>query len=123
MRTRGLHLARYLLLLLVAGLGYAAFCSFTGLAVPCPFHLLTGLLCPGCGVTRMCLALLRLDFSAAWSYNPGLLLLSPVLLALLATLAGRYLRTGERRPTRTQSIALWGIVGYLLVYGVLRNLL
>ena len=44
---------------------------------PCPFHLWTGLLCPGCGGTRALLALLHGDLHAAWMANALLLLLLP----------------------------------------------
>ena len=98
MKARFLRLLRGFSLLLLAGLGYAVFCSRTGLMLPCPFHLVTGLLCPGCGVTRMCLAL------------------------LFFSMALRYVRTGERRPTPVQSAAAWGMAAYLLLYGVGRNL-
>ncbi|MGN8876304.1 DUF2752 domain-containing protein [Pseudoflavonifractor sp. HCP28S3_F10] len=122
MKARFLRLLRGFSLLLLAGLGYAVFCSRTGLMLPCPFHLVTGLLCPGCGVTRMCLALLHLDLAAAWRFNPGLLLLSPLLAVLFFSMALRYVRTGERRPTSVQSAAAWGMAAYLLLYGVGRNL-
>ena len=44
---------------------------------PCPFHSITGLKCPGCGMTRACIALARGDIHGALHYNPfslGLLL-------------------------------------------------
>ena len=44
-------------LLGMAGLLYGIFVSYTGLAIPCLFRKVTGLLCPGCGVTGMCVAL------------------------------------------------------------------
>ena len=34
------------------------------------FRLLTGIPCPGCGMTRAWLAALRLDFAAAFAYHP-----------------------------------------------------
>lgn len=49
------------------------------LGVPCVFHSVTGLQCPGCGVTHMILALLRLDFSAAWGHNPYIMVAGPIL--------------------------------------------
>ena len=59
-------------ILLGVGFAYLIFVSLTGLGIPCPFHAVTGLHCPGCGVTRMCVALARLDFAAAWDANaPG----------------------------------------------------
>lgn len=35
----------------------------------CPFYMLTGLQCPGCGIQRALHSLLHLDFRAAWHYN------------------------------------------------------
>jgi hypothetical protein len=35
----------------------------------CPFHALTGLECPGCGMTRAMISLGQLKFSAAVGYN------------------------------------------------------
>ena len=48
----------------------------------CPFRFLTGIPCPGCGMTRAVWALIRLDFSAAFRYHP-LVFLMPVYAALL----------------------------------------
>ena len=48
---------------------YLAFRRLTGLSVPCFFHMITGLKCPGCGVTRMLDALLSLDFNKARDAN------------------------------------------------------
>ena len=80
--TPGQRLRRLLTGLLgmaAVGAGYALWVNLTHLSIPCPFHAITGLQCPGCGVTRMCLALLRLDVSGAWKANPVLLLLLPLL--------------------------------------------
>lgn len=122
MRARTLRLMRGLGLLLAAGLAYAAFCLVTGWSIPCPLHLLTGWNCPGCGVTRMCLALLRLDLAGAWQANPGLMLLLPFLAVLLLSLAVRYIRTGRGLPSPGEQKLIWCGVAYLLLYGLLRNL-
>jgi hypothetical protein len=37
---------------------------------PCPFHLLTGLYCPGCGATRALHKLAHGNFTAALKLNP-----------------------------------------------------
>lgn len=109
-------------LILGIGLAYALFCRLTGLAIPCPIHLVTGLWCPGCGATRMCLALLRPDLKAAWRANSGLLALSPVLVLLWVRLAARYIRTGAAKLTRGENALVWCMVVLLLAYGVARNL-
>lgn len=45
----------------------------------CPFKTMTGLPCPTCGLTRAVMAMTRLDFAAAFAFNP---------LAVAAVLAG-----------------------------------
>lgn len=37
--------------------------------IPCLFHLATGLQCPGCGLTRASMALLRGDVESAYNFN------------------------------------------------------
>ena len=122
MKTRAKRLLTKLGLLVAAGLAYALFTALTGVGLPCPFHAVTGLWCPGCGVSRMCLALLKLDFAAAWSWNPGLMLLLPFLAALGLRLAARYIRTGRARPARGERVVMGLMVAFLVVYGVARNL-
>ncbi len=46
---------------------------------PCPVHRYLHLLCPGCGGTRACIALLHGNLREAWQHNAFLLLLSPLL--------------------------------------------
>ena len=126
MTSEAKHRLKRLLLLagliLGIGLAYAVFVRLSGLSIPCPFHAVTGLLCPGCGVTRMCLALLRLDFAAAWQANPVLLLLLPVLAALLIRQAMRYVKTGRSTLSRGESALVWGMAAVLLLWGIARNL-
>lgn len=44
----------------------------------CPYDYLFGISCPGCGMTRACFALLKLDFKLALYYHP-LCVLMPIL--------------------------------------------
>jgi hypothetical protein len=39
-------------------------------APPCPFHAITGLQCPGCGMGRALIALADMDLRAALRLNP-----------------------------------------------------
>jgi hypothetical protein len=36
----------------------------------CPFKVLTGIPCPGCGMTRAILSIIKGDFHGAFGYNP-----------------------------------------------------
>lgn len=67
---------------LTAALAIAGFYALLfRLGVTCPIKLVTGLSCPGCGMTRAWLSLLRLDLGTAWEYHP-LFWLPPIVLAL-----------------------------------------
>ena len=109
--------------LLALGLGYALWVRLTGLAIPCPFYAVTGRLCPGCGVTRLCLALLRWDWTAAWDANPVLLLMLPVLTVLGVRMAVRYVREDSAAGPKWESALLWTMTALLIVWGAARNLL
>ena len=103
------------------GLAYYGFCRLTGLSIPCVFHAVTGLACPGCGATHFFLALARLDFAAAAQENLALAVLLPVwgtgwLIDFL--IRPRWLHPRSRAVTA----ATWVSVALLLSFGVVRNL-
>src|SRR6185295_10575187 len=55
----------------------------TGFFPACPFRLLTGFTCPGCGSTRGLHRLLHGDVIGAFKFNPLLVLMLPFLLYAL----------------------------------------
>lgn len=52
------------------GVLFVAWLALYLLDIGCVFRLMTGIPCPGCGMTRAWLAALRLDFAAAIAYHP-----------------------------------------------------
>lgn len=46
--------------------------------IPCIFHELTGLYCPGCGITRCLVSIIKLDFMQAFRYNMLVFILLPI---------------------------------------------
>ena len=108
--------------LLAAGAAYAAWLEATGKGIPCVFRLVTGLRCPGCGVSGMLLSLLKLDFAAAFRHNAVLFCMLPFLLLLAGNMISRYVRTGKSGMTGAENILSWTLVGILLVWGVARNI-
>ena len=67
-----------------AGLGIAiAVLLLLGAFPTCFFKLAVGAPCPGCGLTRATLALLRLDFAEVWRLHPLAPVISPIFALLL----------------------------------------
>ncbi len=88
----------------------------------CPFRLVTGLLCPACGGTRMTYDLMHGRLDAAWLDNRALLLAAPFALALLARWMWEGI--GRRRSWRPR-IGVRGqalILGLAVTWTVARNL-
>jgi hypothetical protein len=77
----------------------------------CPFHAVTSLPCPGCGMTRAMLALGQGRLLAAALFNP---LALPLLGLMLAWLGG------VRVDMRRHRFALWMLLGTVLVYWTAR---
>lgn len=121
-KARLLRLLRQISLVGAGGLGYALFVRVAGLGIPCPFHALTGLDCPGCGVSRMCMALLRLDVRAAWEANCALFIILPAALVYGCVRAVLYVLHGATPLTRAENAAFCVTSAALCVFGVVRNL-
>lgn len=89
------------LLLLVA----AAFATALLGGVGCPVKSLIGIPCPGCGMSRAAVALLRLAPAAAFRYHPMVFLLPPVVLLVLF---GKKPLLGTKVRER---VLLWSVLG------------
>ncbi len=97
--------------LLCAGLLYGYVLIPLGLRIPCLFRRFTGLRCPGCGVTDLCLELLHGRFVPG--YNWGLVLTAPWIPVLLLA---------EKHRPNAARVSAWVLAALLLAWGVLRNL-
>jgi len=58
---------------LLAGAVWPTFVGATGLGLPCPLRTLTGVPCPGCGLTTGAVALSHGQFGDALAANPVIL--------------------------------------------------
>lgn len=117
-------------ILAIAGLGAAGGLAVVATVSPadspfypkCQLHQLTGLHCPGCGLTRALHSGLNGDLSQAIAYNPLALIVLPVLaLALVRSLwAWAWGQRSDPILPRWQHLP-WVIAVVLAVFGVARN--
>ena len=57
-------------LIVIISLIYYYLNKYFNIGIPCLFYQITGLKCPGCGITRLIFSLIKLDFNQAFFYNP-----------------------------------------------------
>jgi hypothetical protein len=82
--------------------------------IPCIFSEVTGLDCPGCGMTRAVLSLLDLNIHQAFRYNMLLFVLTPLYLVYSLLTRKGYKRSG--------SVLMLTMLVLAVAYGILRNI-
>ncbi|MGC0414892.1 DUF2752 domain-containing protein [Embleya sp. AB8] len=109
--------------------GLAAATAYVGLVdprasghyPPCPYLVITGLPCPGCGGLRCVHALTHLDFAAAVGYNALAVALFPLIGVLWL---GWAVRTARGEPRRRLADPRWfrALLVVVVVFWVVRDL-
>src|SRR5512145_3080464 len=87
----------------------------------CPFNILTGFYCSGCGTTRAIHLMLHGELSAAFGKNQ----LTPFLLIILGYISGRNIYYPLKKGTAPPVIAprlLIALVIIIVSYWILRNI-
>jgi Protein of unknown function (DUF2752) len=85
----------------------------------CVFRAVTGHWCPGCGMTRSVMALLRGDVDISFTYHPyGIVLLAQAAVFAVWRFSGRTPRPGILRPWLVvNAAALLAVFAYRLTLG------
>jgi Protein of unknown function (DUF2752) len=85
----------------------------------CPFLLITGLQCPGCGSLRASYQLLHGNINAAWHYNPALFF---AVAAIIIDIIGQRVNPG-RPIARFVHSAAWPIslLALTIIWWIARN--
>lgn len=123
--------ARQLMIMAGVWLGLAAvaiFLFFFNPASPanqffpkCPFRLLTGMQCPGCGSTRAFYQLLHLHPVAAFKLNPLMVLTLPFIVYGLLGFTRSALMGRPQRRLFIPPIYLWAWLVLLIFFWIFRN--
>ena len=85
----------------------------------CPIKKITGLYCPGCGITRMLLSILQFDFYQAFRYNPLLFICLPFFIFfVIESILTKKEPVYNKIPTKVWVI----IIIIFIIYGIIRNI-
>src|SRR2546429_2527913 len=87
----------------------------------CPFRMLTGLQCPGCGSTRACYQLLHLHPLAAFKLNPLMLLTLPFIVYGFLGFTRSAITGQPQRRVFIPSIYIWMWLGAMIFFWIFRN--
>ena len=90
-----------------------------GIGIPCVFHELTGLYCPGCGITRLLFSLLELNFFQAFRSNPLVFIL--LILIILYLILKLILKRFNVNLTIPNYIYYFLLI-IVILFGILRNI-
>lgn len=93
------------------------------IVIPCIFYSITGLYCPGCGITRMIFSLIKFDFYQAFRYNPLMFVFSPFILIVFIDFIIKWLIGRNDHLYLKISNKMWIILLVItLLFGVIRNI-
>jgi uncharacterized protein DUF2752 len=87
----------------------------------CPFRLITGWQCPGCGSTRACYQLLHLHPIAAFKLNPLMVLTLPFIVYGFLGFTRSAITGKPQRRLFIPSFYLWAWLVLLVFFWVFRN--
>ena len=124
-RTRQLSIAAMAWLAIAAG---AVFLFFFNPAAPanqwfpkCPFLLLTGYQCPGCGSTRACYQLLHLHPIAAFKFNPLMMLTLPFIVYGFLGFTRSAITGKPQRRVFIPPFYMWSWLILMIFFWIFRN--
>lgn len=105
--------------LLLLGITYFIIIKSTSLTIPCAIYSRTGMLCPGCGTTRMFLYLSKFQIVDAFFCNPVIFILLIFWLAIsVICFIGKPKIIAN---SKFLYISLYVSIFSLFIFGVLRN--
>lgn len=108
--------------ILVLGIIYGTICGIWHIGIPCMVRLVTGLNCPGCGISRFIINCARLEFREAISYN----YFGPVICALLADIyidnCIHYVKNGKTGVCKANCYISVIVTVLAAIWFVIRNI-
>lgn len=110
---------RDIIVLIVIFLIYTVLIISFDIGIPCVFYEITGLYCPGCGITRLCLSLFEGDVYQAFRYNPIIFIDLPILFILFVL--NIFFKKNKNIKKITDVIIIF-LATITIIFGVIRNI-
>lgn len=93
------------------------------IGIPCIFHKITNLYCPGCGITRAIFSLIQLDIKEAVRNNLLFIIMLPFLTIYLITYIFYYIKDINKDPSKIIPKNIWYILLIItIIFGIIRNI-
>ncbi len=111
------------LILLLILFGYYFINKYTGFYIPCLFHEITGLKCPGCGITHLVFDLLNFRIIEAFYDNPLVFIYLPFIIMYYFYMIYLYIYDKKDKIISKIPNYVWGLlITITILFGILRNL-
>lgn len=95
--------------------------SLYHIGVPCVFYEITGLYCPGCGITRTVFAIIRLDFVSAIHNNFLIITVIPFVLYYLFIKLKNWILFKDNDSEIYPMWFWYTLAIFTFLFGILRN--
>lgn len=115
-----LRIAIKIAIAILVGVIYYLLITYTPFSPKCYIRELTGLKCPGCGITHMFVDMFHLNFKQAFFDNAMVFIMWPFILAEIIYVL--WLHEVKRDLPKWNSIVLYIYYGLLLGFMVVRNI-
>lgn len=106
---------------LIAGTVYLILVLLTPIRIPCMLKLVTGLSCPGCGISRFFVELAHLRILSALRQNLAVAVLLPIW-GVIGVIEFWFNPRALGKGSRLADVLTWGSVVVLVIFGILRNI-
>lgn len=121
METRIKKVIKKFLLLFFFGIAYLVLVDVFHIGFVCVFHEITGLECPGCGITRCILSIIKGNLKEAFHYNMLIFISLPIAIVYSIYISYNYIK--GKKYYKLGDKGWYVILTIVILFGIIRNIL